>query len=40
MCLLVFALARGIAALIALLGERRRGNPPPGARDDDLILAA
>jgi hypothetical protein len=40
MCLLVFALARGIAALAALLAERRRGNGPPTPRDDDLILAA
>ena len=45
MCLLIFALARGIAALVALMAERRRhdpprGDPPPAPRGDDLILAA
>jgi hypothetical protein len=40
MCLLVFALARGITALIALLVERRRHDPPPLPHGDDLILAA
>ena len=43
--LLVIALARGIAALVALMAERRRHDPPrhdppPGPRGDDLILAA
>ena len=45
MCLLVFVLARGIAALIALTAERRRRHhpprhDPPAPSGDDLILAA
>jgi hypothetical protein len=44
-CLLIFGLARGIAALVALMAERRRHepprrDPPPSPRGDDLILAA
>jgi hypothetical protein len=40
MCLLVFALARGITALMTLLAERRRRKPPPDVHDDGLTLAA
>jgi hypothetical protein len=39
-CLLVIALARGIAALAAVIAERRRNDPPSGPNTDDLVLAA
>jgi hypothetical protein len=39
--LLVYALTRGVAALLALRAERRRRDQPPDPReDDDLVLAA
>jgi hypothetical protein len=39
MCVLVYLVVRGVAALVARWRDARDDTPPP-PRDDDLVLAA
>jgi hypothetical protein len=40
MCVLVFLMVRGVAALVNVISRRRHRDDPPHRDDDDLVLAA